>query len=169
MKSGILELRQKPSIRSPFWIDSIPLPDIHKVAGNRLRHRGRDKMGAALKTLAALKIAVRGRGAALTRRQLVRVHRSPPRRPRLISFSRRTRATCSGRAASRASLPVAHVDSVAQFVRRRKIRAGRNGRRVAGSPAARSGRGTRSVATRVRGGGYGAERRDHFLYTHNAG
>src|SRR5208283_2276678 len=37
------------------------------------------EMGAALKTLAALKIAVRGRGAALTRRQLVRVHRQTHR------------------------------------------------------------------------------------------
>src|SRR5262249_17434342 len=36
--------------------------------------------------------------------------------------------------ASRASLPIAHVDSVAQFVRRRKRRAGRNGRRVAARP-----------------------------------
>src|SRR5262249_25020032 len=77
--------------------------------------------------------------------------------------------------ASRASLPVAHVDSVAQFVRRRKLRAGRNGRRVAASPAARSGRGARpgraarSVATRVRGGGYVAERREHHLYADNAG
>ncbi len=145
------------------------------MASDRRRHRGRDEMSAALKTLATLKIAVRGRGAALTWRQLVRVHRSPPRRPRLIPFSPGVRAACSGRAASRASLPVAHVDSVAQFVRRRKIRAGRNGRRVAASPAARSRRGTRpgraarSVATCVRGGGYVAERRNHFLYADNAG
>jgi hypothetical protein len=38
----------------------MPLPNIHKMAGDRgrHRHRGRDEMGAAPKTLAALKIAV---------------------------------------------------------------------------------------------------------------
>lgn len=37
---------------------------------------------------------------------------SPPRRPRLIPFLLGTRVACSGRAASRAFLPVAHVDQL---------------------------------------------------------
>ncbi len=56
---------------------SMPLPDIHKMTGDRRRrrHGGRNEMGAASIALAALEIAVRGRGAALARRELVRVHR----------------------------------------------------------------------------------------------
>src|SRR5262245_55761157 len=54
----------------------MPLPNIHEMAGDRgrRRHRGRNKMRAAPKTLAALEIAVRGRGAALAGREAVRVH-----------------------------------------------------------------------------------------------
>src|SRR4029077_1715851 len=67
------------------------------------------------------------------------------------------------------------VDSVAQFVGRRKLRAGMDGRRAGASAAARSGRGARrgraarsgsaarSIATRVRAGGYVAERGGHSL------
>src|SRR5437868_7907664 len=50
-----------------------PLPDVDKVPGDR-RGRGhsrRHQVGAALKSLAALEIAVRGRSAALFRGQLV--------------------------------------------------------------------------------------------------
>ena len=73
------------------------------------------------------------------------------------------------------------VDSVAQFVGRRKLRAGMDGRRAGASAAARSGRGARrgraarsgsaarSIATRVRAGGYVAERGGHFLLADNAG
>ena len=41
-----------------------PLPDVDEMPGDRRRrrHRRRNQMGAALKTLAALEIAVRGRG-----------------------------------------------------------------------------------------------------------
>ena len=48
----------KPKAKSKL----IPLPYIDKVPRNRRRgrHRGRDEMGAAFKTLAALEIAVRG-------------------------------------------------------------------------------------------------------------
>src|SRR6266403_4312338 len=65
-----------------------PLPDIDKMPGNRRggRHRGRNEMSPALKTLAALKIAVRGRGAALFRRQLVGVHGKAHRAARLAPF-----------------------------------------------------------------------------------
>jgi hypothetical protein len=73
------------------------------------------------------------------------------------------------------------VDSVAQFVGRRKLRAGMDGRRAGASAAARSGRGARRgraarsgsaarpIATRVRAGGYVAERGGHFLLANNAG
>src|SRR5216684_5578336 len=46
-----------------------PLPDIDKMPGDRRcrRHRRRHQMGAALESLTALEIAVRGRGAALFR------------------------------------------------------------------------------------------------------
>src|ERR1019366_7333932 len=52
-----------------------PLPHIDKPSRDRRRrrHRRRDEVGAALVALAALKIAVRGRGAALARRELVGV------------------------------------------------------------------------------------------------
>jgi hypothetical protein len=60
---------------------SLPLPNIHEMAGDRRRrrHGGRDEMGAVLKTLAALEVAVRGRGAALAGQKLVRVHREAHR------------------------------------------------------------------------------------------
>ncbi len=49
------------------------------------RHRRRHQMGAALETLTALEIAVRGRGAALFRRQLVGVHGQAHRAARLAA------------------------------------------------------------------------------------
>src|SRR5260370_8325271 len=55
-------------------------------ARRRRRHRRRDQMGAALKTLAALEIAVRGRGAALFGFQLVGIHRKAHRAARLAPF-----------------------------------------------------------------------------------
>jgi len=60
---------------------SVPYPNIDKVAGDRRRrrHRGGHEMGAALKTLAAFKVAVRGRGAALARRQPIGIHRQAHR------------------------------------------------------------------------------------------
>ncbi len=69
-------LCHKPVVRAPLGGNSMPLPDINEVAGDcrRRRHRGRDGMGAAPKTLPALKIAVRGRGAALVGRETVGVH-----------------------------------------------------------------------------------------------
>ncbi|MPL60950.1 hypothetical protein SDC9_06515 [bioreactor metagenome] len=51
------------------------------MAGDRRRrrHRRRDEVGAAVAALTALEVAVRGRGAALARAQLVRVHREAHR------------------------------------------------------------------------------------------
>src|SRR5216684_8682335 len=67
---------------------SPPLPDIDKMPGDgrRRRHRRRHQMGAALESLTALEIAVRGGGAALFRRQLVGVHRQTHRAARLAPF-----------------------------------------------------------------------------------
>ena len=61
------------------------------MAGDRrcCRHRGRDKMGAAPKTLPALKVAVRGRGAALARRQPIGIHRKAHRAAGLAPFEPR--------------------------------------------------------------------------------
>src|SRR6267143_653797 len=64
---------------------SVTAGALAKAPGNR-RHRGhgwRHQMGAALKSLTALEIAVRGRSAALFRRQLVGVHRQTHRAARL--------------------------------------------------------------------------------------
>src|SRR5436305_2094751 len=65
-----------------------PLPYIDKMPGDRRGccHRRRHQVGAALKSLAALEIAVRGRGAALFRRQLVGVHGEAHRAARLAPF-----------------------------------------------------------------------------------
>src|SRR6266446_10706978 len=65
-----------------------PLPDIDKMPGDRgcRRHCRRDQMGAALESLAALEIAIRGRGAALFGFQLVGVHRKAHRAARLAPF-----------------------------------------------------------------------------------
>ena len=54
----------------------VPVADIHEPPGDRrrCRHRRRDEVGAALEALAALEVAVRGRGAALLRREPVGVH-----------------------------------------------------------------------------------------------
>src|SRR5882757_6039044 len=62
-----------------------PLPDIDKVPRDcRCRRHGRRyQMGAALKALAALEIAVRGRGAALFGVELVGIHRQTHRAARL--------------------------------------------------------------------------------------
>src|SRR5258706_11957354 len=62
-----------------------PLPDIDEMPGNcrRRRHCRRHQVGAAFKSLAALEIAVRGRGAALFRLELVGVHRKAHRAARL--------------------------------------------------------------------------------------
>src|SRR5918997_4395573 len=55
---------------------SVPLAYVDEAALDRRRggHLGRDEVGAAAAALAALEVAVRGRGAALARRQDVRVH-----------------------------------------------------------------------------------------------
>src|SRR5947209_7085934 len=55
---------------------SAPVPDIDEMSRDRsrCRHDGRDQMGAALVALAALEIAVRGRGAAFAGHELVGVH-----------------------------------------------------------------------------------------------
>src|ERR1700754_4101637 len=65
-----------------------PLPDVDKMSGNRRRrrHRRRNQMRAAFKSLAALEIAVRGRGAALFRGQLVGIHRKAHRAARFAPF-----------------------------------------------------------------------------------
>src|SRR4051812_8980268 len=65
-----------------------PVAHVDEVAGDRGRggHRGRHQMGATLEALASLEVAVRGRGAALFRRQLVRVHREAHRAARLTPF-----------------------------------------------------------------------------------
>src|SRR5262245_36848700 len=50
-----------------------PLPHVDEMPGDRGRrsHRGLHQMGATLVALAALEIAVRSRGTALARRELV--------------------------------------------------------------------------------------------------
>src|SRR3981189_2093494 len=62
--------------RSSAPDSSAPGANVDELAGDRGGggHRGRHQMGAALVALAALEIAVRGRGAALARLELVRVH-----------------------------------------------------------------------------------------------
>src|ERR1700721_4086241 len=62
----------------------LPLPDVDKMPGDRggRGHGRRDQMGTALETLPSLEIAVRGRGAAFFRRQLVGVHREAHRAAR---------------------------------------------------------------------------------------
>src|ERR1019366_505446 len=52
---------------------SSPSPHVDEMPGDRRRrrHGRRDEVGAALKALAALEIAVRGGGAALARRETV--------------------------------------------------------------------------------------------------
>src|SRR5262249_21749420 len=54
----------------------IPLAYVDEMTGDRGRggHRRRHQVGAALVALATLEIAVRGRGAALARREFVWVH-----------------------------------------------------------------------------------------------
>src|SRR4051812_23167720 len=65
-----------------------PVADVDKMPGDRRRrrHRRRDQMGAALKSLAAFKVAVRGGGAALFGRELVGIHRKAHRAARLAPF-----------------------------------------------------------------------------------
>src|SRR5919197_1971740 len=60
-----------------------PVPDVDEVALDRRGggHLGRDEMGTAAAALAALEVAVRGRGAALARPQDVRVHAQAHRAP----------------------------------------------------------------------------------------
>src|SRR3954466_6764611 len=55
---------------------SVPLPDVDEVALDRRRggHLRGHEVGAPAAALAALEVAVGGRGAALARRQDVRVH-----------------------------------------------------------------------------------------------
>src|SRR5690242_4731685 len=67
---------------------SIPLSDVDEMSGNRgsCSHRRRNEMRAALIALAALEIAVRGRGAALAGRELVGIHRKTHRAARLAPF-----------------------------------------------------------------------------------
>src|SRR4051812_39761758 len=55
---------------------SVPLPDVDEAPldRGRGRHLGREQVGAAAASLAALEVAVGGRGAALARAEDVRVH-----------------------------------------------------------------------------------------------
>src|SRR4051812_9916110 len=65
-----------------------PLPHIDEMPGDRgsRRHGWRDEVGAALESLTALEITVRGRSAALFRRELVGVHRKTHRAARFAPF-----------------------------------------------------------------------------------
>ena len=65
-----------------------PLPHVDEMAGNRRGggHGRRYQVGAALVALAALEIAVRGRGAALARIELVGIHRKAHRAAGLAPF-----------------------------------------------------------------------------------
>src|SRR5271165_5444706 len=69
------EVRRKLIGRCGLW-SLPPSPHVHEPPRDRRgrRHRGRNEMRAALVALAAFKIAVRGRGAALAGREFVRVH-----------------------------------------------------------------------------------------------
>src|SRR5258708_26334165 len=63
----------------------LPLPHVDEVPGDGGGggHGRRDEMGAALVALAAFEIAVRGRGAALARIELVGIHGEAHRAARL--------------------------------------------------------------------------------------
>src|SRR5690242_2061690 len=63
----------------------VPLAHVDEVSGDgrRGRHRRRHQVRTSLVTLPALEVAVRGRGAALARRELVGVHRQTHRAARL--------------------------------------------------------------------------------------
>src|SRR5829696_976341 len=94
MSSSVSSIMRARACAGPFFVYTIrrvlarilsrrefprlspPVADIHEPPGDRRRrrHRRRDEVGAALEALAALEIAVRGRGAALLRRQPVGVH-----------------------------------------------------------------------------------------------
>src|SRR5262245_51006257 len=83
--------KRKPAARRAFCIihpaipvPLLPLAHIDEVPGNRSRssHCRRHEMRAALVTLPPLEIAVRRRGAALAREQLVWVHRKAHRTTR---------------------------------------------------------------------------------------
>src|SRR3984885_8710328 len=67
--------------RSPTFMPLPPVPHVDEPASDRgcCGHRGRYEMGAAFVALAALEIAVRGRGAALAGAKLVGVHRQAHR------------------------------------------------------------------------------------------
>src|SRR3990170_3985473 len=68
-----------------------PLPDIHEKSRDRRggRHRRRDEMRAAAITLPAFEVAVRGRGAALARLELVGIHGEAHRAARLAPVEAR--------------------------------------------------------------------------------
>src|SRR5579872_456947 len=59
----------------------VPLPHVDEPSGNRgrRRHGWRHQVRAALVTLAAFEVAVRGRSAALARIELVWIHRKAHR------------------------------------------------------------------------------------------
>jgi hypothetical protein len=73
------DIELKPFSRRPISPSQKlpPVADIDKMSGDRSgrRHRRRHQMGAALESLAALEVAVRGRGAAFFRGELVGIHR----------------------------------------------------------------------------------------------
>src|ERR1700739_139471 len=62
--------------RSPTFTPLPPVPHVDETTRDRRRrrHRRRNEVGAAPVALAALEIAVRGRGATLARRELVGIH-----------------------------------------------------------------------------------------------
>src|SRR4029077_10988219 len=70
-----------------------PLAYVDEMAGDGCCccHHGRHEMGAALVALAALEIAVRGRGAAFAGAELVGIHRQAHRAPRLAPVEARGR------------------------------------------------------------------------------
>src|SRR6202035_868791 len=82
MDSGLAALR-RPGMTVLF-----PLPHVDEMPRNRRggSHGRRDEMGAALVALAALEVAVRGRGAALAGIELVGVHGEAHRAAGLTPF-----------------------------------------------------------------------------------
>src|SRR6478609_9116274 len=71
---GVVSRRSAKSLLGPgFRQSSMEVADVDETAGKRSsrRHHRRDEMGTAEPALAALEIAVRGRGAALAGRKLI--------------------------------------------------------------------------------------------------
>src|SRR4051794_41704028 len=74
--SSRLRTETGPVIVSMAFIGSAPVADVDEVAldGGRRGHLRADEVGAPAAALAALEVAVRGRGAALAGLEDVRVH-----------------------------------------------------------------------------------------------